>query len=329
MVGRIKKGFTLVELSLALALIGVLSIIVILLISNAVSAYHRGLTLNQINTVGMALVDDMRAAIQASPGRFDYESECRAVYGDVSVNHGKRCVDDKGKKFVMIKRYASVNMAADAAPIFGAFCTGKYSYIWNSGYLFNDEDYSVSLSGGAAELNFKNSRGEYEKKSGFKILKIEDENRAICKLAAGAAGDPMNRGNIEPKYLDDSKIRGVIEGESVFNFENKCEGKDNPTMEVCEGLNADTVEENLMGENSGYGGVALYDLTVMPPASSEGTNNLFYTASFVLGTVQGGINVMAQGDYCAAPEDVDMASVENFDYCAINKFNFAAQATGG
>ena len=65
-----KRGFTMVELSLAIALIGVLSIIVLLMIRNAVSAYHKGMVLNQINTVGMGVVDDMRSALQSSPGRF-------------------------------------------------------------------------------------------------------------------------------------------------------------------------------------------------------------------------------------------------------------------
>lgn len=58
-----KAGFTLVELSLSIVLIAVLSIIVISMINNAVSAYHRGLVLNQVNTVGMGLVDDMRLSL--------------------------------------------------------------------------------------------------------------------------------------------------------------------------------------------------------------------------------------------------------------------------
>ena len=63
----LKKGFTLVELSLSLAFIGILSITIVLIINNAITTYRRGLTLNQINTVGMDLVDDMRATIQNSP----------------------------------------------------------------------------------------------------------------------------------------------------------------------------------------------------------------------------------------------------------------------
>ena len=61
------------------------------------------------------------------------------------------------------------------------------------------------------------------------------------------------------------------------------------------------------------------------PATNDLGKASFYSVSFILGTVQGGINVMSSGNFCKAPEEDD----SNFDYCAINKFNFAAQATGG
>ncbi len=62
-----KKGFTLVELSLSIAFIAILSITIALIINDAISTYRRGLTLNQINTTGMDLVDDIRTAVQNSP----------------------------------------------------------------------------------------------------------------------------------------------------------------------------------------------------------------------------------------------------------------------
>lgn len=56
---RKKAGFTLVELSLSIAFIAVLSITIVLIINDAISTYRRGLTLNQINTTGMDLVDEI------------------------------------------------------------------------------------------------------------------------------------------------------------------------------------------------------------------------------------------------------------------------------
>ena len=34
------------------------------------------------------------------------------------------------------------------------------------------------------------------------------------------------------------------------------------------------------------------------------------------------------GNYCVPPKDYNKKDYANFDYCAINKFNFAVQATG-
>ena len=49
--------------------------------------------------------------------------------------------------------------------------------------------------------------------------------------------------------------------------------------------------------------------------------------SFILGTLRGGANVNVSGEFCATPGS--NSSVEDFDYCAINKFNFAARTLGG
>jgi hypothetical protein len=53
---------------------------------------------------------------------------------------------------------------------------------------------------------------------------------------------------------------------------------------------------------------------------------LFYAGSFILGTTTGGPNIKSNNGNCAVPGDVVYS---NFDYCAINKFSFAAQANGG
>ncbi len=326
----VKTGFTLVELSLSIVLIAVLSIIVISMINNAVSAYHRGLILNQVNTVGMGLVDDMRSAVQSSPGRFDYESECQSAYeGTGNETALNNCVNDKGRKFMLIRRYATVwrggTKLGEDAPVFGAFCTGEYSYIWNSGYFFNTDDFAVQTSAsirGKTKLVFRNSGGTYQTVSDFKLLKIKDENRAVCKLAAGA-------GASTPVYWSDLQAETSLNSDTVFNFEAACKSVSNLSAEICGAMDENTLDTELIGENLGYGGLALYDLSAQAAASSAGTNNLFYSASFILGTLQGGINVMASGNYCVTPGDYNNSAVENFDYCAVNKFNFAAQASGG
>ena len=309
-------GFTLVELSLAIAFIAVLSIIMVLIITNSISAYHRGLTLNSINTVGMDVVDNMREAVQGSPGQ-SVVDECGIVYGDTTNGKGKDCADDKAMSFVSVTRKAKVKIKPTGdeftAPVYGAFCTGNYSYIWNSGYYFNSSDYEVQ-GVGRATLKYRvgDPAERKELNRAFKLLRVEDTHRAVCKAAAGVA---------DGNYLKSS------ENLSTNTFDIACSGISNPEnwpVEVCDVISEDPIDILETSENN----LALYDLAVATAADNGNVDSMFYAVSFILGTVQGGINITSDGDYCTTPEGYG-AAVENFDYCAINKFNFAAQATGG
>lgn len=298
-----RKGFTIIELSFSIAFIAILSIIVILIISNAISAYHRGLTLNQLNTVGMDLVNDMRTTVQSSPSQFA-QRECASAYSN--SNEMQACVDDNGLGFVMVEKKANVRVGGKnigSTPVYGVFCTGKYSYLWNSGYFFGgDREYEVD-GAGMLSLKYKIT-GSLDSSSSvasnFKLLKVQDEDRLVCKIAAGV--------NVKSPESSRYNLSGAPNSIDISS-----KGIDEAPADI------------LAGNNN----LAIYNLDVSVPAEVANVNDTFYAVSFVLGTIQGGINVMAQGNYCAAPEDYDRASVENFDYCAINKFNFAAQAVGG
>ena len=241
-----RQGFTLVELSLSLVFIGILSITAVLVINNTVMAYQRGLILNKINDVGMDLVDDMRAAVQGS----SYEIKC----GEPSGSDAE-CVS-----FVKTGKAEKRGEFTDSVPLYGGFCTGKYSYVWKSGYL-SDDNGTVTTSG----------------VSDFRLAKIKDDGKeTICM-----------------KYKEDNNVK---------NF-------------------GDEEYEELLAKDSG---LAIYDISVPFPAVSESAKAAYYSVSFVLGTKDGGVNILTSGDYCEPPEGIN----SNFNYCAINKFNFAAQ-TGG
>ena len=280
---KTKEGFTLVELSLSIAFIAVLSLAVALIITNSIAAYHRGLILNQINTTGMELVDDMRAAVQNAPV-VSLKSLCDTWFGG---NAGE-CETNNGQALVAVKKSGNVKIGSEKGgkerPLYGAFCTGNYSYIWNSGYYYSDEGSTTAAP--KAEFAFRNINGDYADRKDFRLLKVKDEKRAVC--VAYSASEKFD--------ISDKDRYGVVTEEPI---------------------------ELLSNESS----LALYDLYAPAPATSR--NNIYYSVSFVLGTLQGGADVAAQGSYCATPEGLENAAIENFDYCAINKFNFAAQAVGG
>ena len=322
-----REGFTMVELSLSLVFISILSIAVVLVISSAVSSYHKGITLGKINSVGSSLMRDMSFSIKLASPR-SLKLECGDRYGTQTSTGLTRCETDSGRGFAIVTRNANVkaNGRPDSetlrdVPVYGAFCTGSYSYIWNSGYFFNSE-YTVE---GATKASLKYKVGESNQdmdKGDFKLLKVKDESRLVCE-AALRVKFPQTVTN------EDYKPQSPNFGSSVFNIVPL----DNSALE----------EEptELLGTGSDdNSNLALYGLSTVLSEQSEGQlsgslaqknivdKNTYYYTSFILGTIQGGIDIKAKGNNCATPEGYDR-SMENLDYCAINKFNFAALATGG
>lgn len=289
----LREGFTLVELSFSLAFIGILSIVIVLIINNTVVAYRRGMLLGQVNSNGMELVDDMRAALQGASARSLVDS-CIQFYGN-----GSGCNDDNGYKMALVTRYAEVALEKSEArsmPIFGAFCTGSYSYIWNSGYFKYDGAVFDGKDGEWVRLKYLPGENESDIVIGedepFRLLKVKDTMRTVCVAAMGE------------DYDTTGGINNVID---ITNF----------------GALDDEPEELLSGDSGNT--LAIYEMSLAEPVEDSNKKNMFYYASFVLGTVTGGVDILAKGGTCTTPDDYS----GSLSYCAINKFNFAAQVNGG
>ncbi len=311
-----RDGFTLVEVALSTAFVGILSIAIVLIINDTVAAYRRGLVLSQVNTTGMDIVDDLRTAVQNSSSR-SVTNDCVAFYGDNNAvsTIRQQCIDDGAYNFIAVTRYSNITILGKEeknVPIFGAFCTGSYSYIWNSGYyessqaMFAEKNTWATLrylgADGEREINGTTRNGVDTGKP-FRLLKVRDDNRAVCSSEVRwdkAAKDFINNYNLPyDKKIDpvfDITGYGVLEEEPV---------------------------DLILADNEND--LAIYELLVARPAESTTRMNTFYSVSFILGTIDGGINIRSSGQSCSPPADYEN---ENFDYCAINKFNFAIQASG-
>ena len=283
-----------------------------MIIANSISAYHRGLVLNQVNTVGMELVDDMRAAVQNAkviPPKtmckkyFNGESETeKANLNACESSDGMRLVTIRIPESILIdgNNERNTDTVTNGVPINGVFCTGNYSYIWNSGYFF-DENSSLSDNTDRL-LSLKYVASRIEDDSGkieqieyplnddsppIRLLKVKDQDRAVCAALREDSSE-----------IDITDFNAVTE----------------PPID-------------LLSDNSN---LALYDLYAPVPATNVMGNNMFYSVSFILGTLQGGANIMQSGSFCVTPGGDDVnGAIEEFDYCSINKFNFAAEAIGG
>ena len=309
MLVRNVKGFTLVELGLAMAFVGVLSISIVLIISNTATAYQRGITLTRVNSVGTDLVNDMRSSISNSSAK-NITSICEASifkkdnegnsYESLGSAEAGACKDDNAYNFIYVVQKKDVGNNKKI-PIFGAFCTGDYSYMWNSGYFVDGNGMDFS---GDSWINFSylledgKTVAKYNNGNYFRLIKVKDSNRAVC-VAMRNGGKDKERYSGVTSNVDISKIgNGKIEGGEPIDL-----------------LPSD-----------GGNNLALYDFYVSKPAVSASEDNMFYSVSFVLGTTSGGADILAKGNSCAAPKDMVSGSS---NYCAINKFNFAMQVNGG
>ena len=311
-------GFTLIELSLSLIFIAILSLAVVFLIQNLSASYRRGIILNQVNTVGMDLVDEFRRSIQNASSD-PITMTCEIYYG-VDVNNANRraCIEDKAYSFVSVTKTARVTVTDNGRtvlnkdmPVFGALCTGTYTYIWNTGYFENPEtgtDKRTVTGASAAVVGTKASITApfNQKYAGFRVLKIYDDERSVC---VNAMENQTGR-DASTQYLK----RGSYQNNRVSNqFVIDTAMLNDANGEAVEVMKTDKSAD-----------LVLYELYVAQPALSSTRQNLFYAASFILGTRRGGVNITQAGNSCKPPSD-DYSELE---YCAINKFNFAVMAGG-
>lgn len=187
-------------------------------------------------------------------------------------------------------------------PLHGVFCVGNYSYLWNTGYALNLEDDSNDMapsSGvGHEEEPYNSNKAylilgdetdaskEYSVKRDYRLVRVADTGREACKSHQDNKETKPNK-YVVTKATDDEYVELL-----------------SPT------------------END----LTLYDMVVFPPIYHSGSGHTFYSASFILGTLAGGVDITTSGDFCTEKPDNFKT---DFNYCSINKFNFAARATGG
>jgi len=95
------KGFTLIELMLAMSFIAVLLLAIAMTVIQISNIYNRGLTLKDVNQAGRSLTNELQRSIAISPPfAIDYPAS--------------------DSKYIN-------------TPTGGRLCVGQYSYIWNYG----------------------------------------------------------------------------------------------------------------------------------------------------------------------------------------------------
>lgn len=239
-----RTGFTLVELSISLIFVGLLSLAMMFMINDAIVAFRRSNMLGQVNTVGMDLVDDMTMAVRDSTARV-LTDICSTIYNDKT--NVDKCKEDNAYNFVSVTK----NYGKDALPIYGVFCTGTYSYIWNSGYF---EKANSVLSGVSwIKLRYKDADGKTQETSNFfKLIKFRDDARSACIAAVYSNYD--SNGTASRQYVKRSTSNGGnLFAASIIDITKIGDGM----------IESEPVDLLASG---GANELALYDLVIARPA---------------------------------------------------------------
>ena len=324
-----KTGFTLVEMTIAIAFISILLITIALVTDDIVSTYRKGIAMKTVNTTGLNLIDEFTNTIAQAPAT-NFSNLCEIYHQDPGADTEdspyNNCIKDNGYKFTFQEHLENVAFmtnrkagAIERVPTFGAFCTGKYSYLWNTGYTMNSETYQPEVEGEnitRATLTYwmrdkNNPSGTPIENTvkDFRLLRINDPTRLLCSVHIA----DRRTGNEAINDYDETANNSATDGEIDFDLRHTILGADYALTEEP--------VELLSTKN---GGLALYSLTIFPPTQDVFSSRLFYSASMVLATISGGVDILANGDHCTVPDNFKT----DFNYCAVNKFNFAIRATG-
>ena len=294
-----KKGFTLIELSFAILFISTLLLTVTLIASEIISIYRKGYAIKTINSVGRDLIDDFSASFTgATSGKL--VDLCNRYESEPSVYNV--CKNDGGVKFIFQQFEEEIESKTDRLkertyPYGGIICTGQYSYIYQTGFLLNSELYEPV---GANKIDrIKVKYNDSESITDFRLLKFSDAGRSLCT---------ENLNDYEFKNEQELYSEGGV-------------SKNRLVITIPNTLSEDPVELLASSDTK----LALFNVNIPLPAQTSSTGKALYSASFILATISGGVDIKTNNNYCTAPDYYS----SDFSYCAINKFNFSIQANGG
>ena len=146
----------------------ILVTIAILLIQ-IMSIYQKGLSLRAVNTMGQQLIDELSRTVGGSP----------IVPNINPVPNDSGIVNEQALATALRRYYVSNTIVEDGRQkqINGVFCTGSYSYIWNT----PESDPTNSASPNVLTLQY----GETGERKIYKMARVVDNTRRICQEAQG------------------------------------------------------------------------------------------------------------------------------------------------
>ena len=161
-----KKGFTIIEITLAMTFLAILMVSIATLIMRVTNIYQKGLAMRAINATGTEIIEDITRTVGAASYLVDIHSQ--------DVELGGNGVMEYDNNYKLVEKYyydyTVYNENHDGknfnVQYFGVLCTGDYSYIWNTARAL-DPDFTAK--------NFITINGEK-----IKMVRVYDREQTQC-----------------------------------------------------------------------------------------------------------------------------------------------------
>lgn len=308
-----KNGFTLVEVTLVTAFVSMLVIAIALIFTQISAIFQKGLTLKAVNSVGRNLVSEFTTTINSAPS-IDSVSLCNMYISESEPTKRNECKNEGAFRYLYNERLGMSRETVEGGEdktvqYFGAFCTGHYTYLWNTYYGIK-EGYTLRLKYKTDESN-EHTLPEGPNDSPFQLVRFVDRNYNACTQLIDQSYKVKNFWNDEQHPEIDMTI--LANGAPYY---------------------MSAPQEGFLESSESNTNLDLYEFVIFPASQDAVTLRAFFAGTFILATNNGTVNIVRGGEYCDPTSNgvdtsgnlFDLGS--GFNYCGINKFNFAARTAG-
>ena len=127
-----KKGFTIIEITLAMTFLAILMVSIATLIMRITNIYQKGLAMRAINATGTEIIEDITRTVGAASYLVDIHSQDAELGGNgvMEYDNNYKLVEKYYYDYTVYNE--NHNGKNFNVQYFGVLCTGDYSYIWNT-----------------------------------------------------------------------------------------------------------------------------------------------------------------------------------------------------
>ena len=161
-----KKGFTIIEITLAMTFLAILMVSIATLIMRVTNIYQKGLAMRAINATGTEIIEDITRTVGAASYLEDIHSQDAELGGNgvMEYDNNYKLVEKYYYDYTVYNE--NHNGKNFNVQYFGVLCTGDYSYIWNTARAL-DPDFTTK--------NFITVNGEK-----VKMVRVYDREQTQC-----------------------------------------------------------------------------------------------------------------------------------------------------